>query len=95
MRPTADLRLAAIDLVAALDLLLPSLTEAGWEFPERLPSSLSLPRVTWDRVLLVVAVEAMLIVDFNTRLDVLFGWLYTLALNIVLVGGSVVSDLVM
>ena len=79
--------------MATLDTLLPSLTEAGWEFPERLSSSLSLSLVTWDRVLFDVACEAMLIVDLNTHLDVLLGWLYTLACNIVVVGGSVVSDL--
>ena len=89
------MRLAAIDLVAALDILLPSLTEAGWEFPERLPSSLSLSLATWDRVLFDVACESVLIVDLNTRPDVLLGWLYTFALNIVFVGGPVVSDLVM
>ena len=79
--------------MAALDILVPSFTEAGWEFPERLPSSLSLSLVTWDRVLLDVACDAVLIVDLNTCLDVLLGWLYMLARNIVFVGGSVVSDL--
>ena len=84
-QPTADPRLAAIDLVAALDKLLPSLTEEGWEFPERLPSSLSLSLVTWDRVLRDVAVEAVLFVDLSTRPDVLAGFIYTYARNIVLV----------
>ena len=75
------MRLAAIDLVATLDTL-SSLTEAGWWFPGRLPSSLSLSLVTWDRVLRDVVVEARLFVDLSTRPDVL-GLLYTLALNIV------------
>ena len=82
MRPAADLRLAAIDLEAALDILVPPLTEEGWEFPERTPSFLSLSLVTWDRVLSVVACDAALVVDLNTRPDILLGWLYTDALNI-------------
>ena len=76
------MQLEAIDLEAALDILVPPLTEAGWEFPERTPSSLSLSLVTWDRVLSVVSCVDALIVDLNTRLDVLLGWLYTVALNI-------------
>ena len=79
--------------MAALDILVPSVTEAGWEFPERLPSSLSLSLVTWDRVLLDVACDCALIVDLNTCPDVLVGWLYTFARNIVVVVCSVVSDL--
>ena len=88
------MQLAAIDLVAALDKLLPSLTEEGREFPERLPSSLSLSLVTSDRVLFDLACDAVLVVDLNTRPDVLLGWLYTFTLNIVVVVGPVVSDLV-
>ena len=68
-----------------LDKLLPSLTEAGREFPGRLPSSLSLSLVTWDRALLVVAVEAMLDGYLIARPDVLVVFVYACALNIVLV----------
>ena len=39
-----------------------------------------------------VACDAVLIVDLHTRPDVLLGWLYTFALNIVVVAGPVVSD---
>ena len=76
------MRLEAIDLEAALDILLPPLTEEGWEFPEQMLSSFSLSLVTWDRVLSVVACVDAIIVDLNTRPDVLIGWLYTFALNI-------------
>ena len=75
MRPAADVRWEAINLEAALDILLPPLTEEGWGLPERTPSSLYLSRVTWDRVLSVVACVVALIVDLNTRPDVLVGWL--------------------
>ena len=68
-----------------LDKLLPSLTEAGREFPGRLPSSLSLSPVTWDRALLVVAVEAMLDGYLSARPDFLAVCVYACALNIVLV----------
>ena len=93
MRPAADQRLAAIDLVAALDILVPPLNEEGWEFPEQFPSFLSLSLVTWNRVLFDLVCNVLLVVDLNTCPDVLLDWLYTLALNIVFVGGSVVSDL--
>ena len=68
-----------------LDKLLPSLTEAGREFPGRLPSSLSLSLVTWDRALLVVAVEAMLDGYLSARPDVLAVFVYACAFNLVLV----------
>ena len=80
----------AIDLEAALDILPPPLTEAGWEFPERSPSSLYLSLSTWDRVLSVVACIVALIVGFGTRPDVLADWVYTFALSISDAIGSVV-----
>ena len=92
-QPTADLRLAAIDLVAALDKLLPSLTEEGWEFPERLPSSLSLSLVTWDRVLRDVVVEAELFVDLSTHPDVFVGCSIYVGTQHCRVEGSVVPVL--
>jgi len=81
--------------VVTLDKLLPSLTEAGREFPGRLPSSLSLSLVTWDRALLVVAVEAMLDGYLSARPDVLAVFVYTFARNIVLVVRCVVPDLLL
>ena len=78
-----------------LDKLLPSLTEAGREFPGRVPSSLSLSLVTWERALLVVAVEAVLDGYLSTRPDVLVVFAYTFARNIVLVVCCVVPDLVL
>ena len=78
----------------ALDKLLPSLTEAGREFPGRLPSSLSLSLVTWDRALLVVAVEALLDGYLSARPDVLAVFVYTFARNIVLVVRCVVPGFV-
>ena len=83
----------AIDNEAALDILLPPFTEEGWGFPERTPSSHYLSLVIWDRVLSVVACVDALIIDLNTRPDVLVGWLYTFALSIADVIGSVVPDL--
>ena len=77
-----------------LDKLLPSLTEAGREFPGRLPSSLSLSLVTWDCALLVVSVEAMLDGYLSARPDVLAVFAYTFARNNVLVVRCVVPGLV-
>lgn len=86
------MRRDAIDLKAALDTLPSSLTEAGWEVPQCMPSSLSLSLSTWDRVLSVVACVVALIVDFCTRPDVLADPVYTFALSISDAISSVVSD---
>ena len=86
------MRLAAIDLVATLDTL-SSLTEAGWWFPGRLPSSLSLSLVTWDRVLRDVVVEAELFVDLSTHPDVFVGCIIYVGTQHCRVEGSVVPVL--
>ena len=65
------MRLAAIDLEAALDILVPPLTEEGCEFPEQTSSSLSLS-LSCDMGPCVVC----------ACVDVLAGGVYTDALNI-------------
>ena len=91
-RCAAESWLAAIDLVATLDTL-SSLTEAGWWFPGRLPSSLSLSLVTWDRVLRDVVVEAELFVDLSTHPDVFVGCSIYVGTQHCRVEGSVVPVL--
>ena len=86
------MRREAIDLEAALDILHPPLTEEGWEFPERIPSSLFLSLLPWDRVLSVVACIVALIVDLGTCPDVLADLVYTFGCNISDAIGSVVPD---